>query len=108
MERQTVIDEDGVWVSNTGNFTFTDPTTMIRHEPGTRTKCRITDWLLTQPVMAFDGKEEAIAARVANTSVIDKAAEKVEAEAVEAAARVAKELAEAEARAADAAKKTTK
>jgi len=111
MERQLVIDEDGVWITNSGMFPFTDPTTMVRYEPGTRVKACPTDWVMAQAVMQFDGKEEAIAAKLADKlmSAEDKAAAKVAYEAAEAAARAAKELAEAEARALESAKtKTTK
>lgn len=61
MERQTVIDEDGEWITNTALFPFTDPTTGVRFEPGTRTKAKVTLWVTTQSVLDYRNKDDDVA-----------------------------------------------
>lgn len=65
MERQAIVDEDGVWVTNSGSFPFTDPSTKVRYEPGTRTKAHPTEWMLHQKVLDYTGKAEALEAFMA-------------------------------------------
>lgn len=80
MERQAVINEDGTWVTNTAQFPFIDPETSVRFEPGVRTKVKITDWLIQQTVMEYEGKDKDLAAYEAAKAKIE--ADKQLAEAV--------------------------
>lgn len=63
MTAKKVIDEDGKWITNKGAFNFTDPGTGNRYEPGLPTKAKVTDWILTQSVLEFEGKDKAYAER---------------------------------------------
>jgi hypothetical protein len=51
-----VVDEDGVWFTNTGHFCFVDPTTNTRFDAGETVKVKPNPWLKSQPV--FVAKEE--------------------------------------------------
>lgn len=52
---QKLIDKDGTWITNTGNYGFCDPTTGTVYESGVAYKAKLTDWVLTQPIFkAYD------------------------------------------------------
>lgn len=89
-------DKDGLLVTNTSKFAFTDPSTKIRFESGETARVAYNDWLKSQPVMVLSDSEEVAAYAAAEAQ---KAADEVAAK--------AKELADAEAlKLADEAQKT--
>lgn len=53
-EQFTVIDKDGALVTNTGAYTFTDPTTGEQYKAGETKQIKVTPWLESQPVFKID------------------------------------------------------
>ena len=53
-EQFTVIDKDGALVTNTGAYTFTDPTTGVQFSAGETKQIKATPWLLSQPVFLVE------------------------------------------------------
>lgn len=55
------IHDDGVVITNNGQHSFTDPTTMVTYPVGA-SRSRVTDWLKSQPVFTIEepAKKEAV------------------------------------------------
>lgn len=53
-EQFTVVDKEGVMVTNTGLYTFTDPTTGVQFSAGETKQIKATPWLESQPVFKVE------------------------------------------------------
>lgn len=62
MEKQAIVDESGKWVTNKGAFPFTDPGTGVKYEPRQPTKVKVTEWVMHQPVLEYEGKDKDLEA----------------------------------------------
>lgn len=51
METRKIHDNSGEWLVNTCQYTFVDPTTGCRFEPGVPTKALRSDWVKGQGVI---------------------------------------------------------
>ena len=49
-----VVDKEGVLVTNTGAYTFTDPTTGLQFSAGETKQVKPTPWLEGQPVFKIE------------------------------------------------------
>lgn len=59
MQQQLIIDADGVWITNTAVFAFTDPTSKVRFAPGVRVKVKPTAWTAAQPTLKVEQEAPA-------------------------------------------------
>jgi hypothetical protein len=59
MSELTVVDKDGALVTNTGAYTFTDPTTGVQFASGETKQIKLTPWLESQPVFKIDKPAKA-------------------------------------------------
>jgi hypothetical protein len=57
-EQFLVVDKDGALVTNTGAYTFTDPTTGVQFSAGETKQIKVTPWLLSQPVFKVEKVEK--------------------------------------------------
>ena len=51
MEQRNIVDREGQWYVNTGEFSFTDPTTGVTFAPRVPTQVKQTAWMKSQPVI---------------------------------------------------------
>lgn len=58
-EQFNVVDKDGVLVTNTGAYTFTDPSTGLQFMAGETKQVKVTPWLESQPVFKIDKPAKA-------------------------------------------------
>lgn len=58
-----VIDADGEWFVNTGAYSFSDPITKVRFQPGVHVKVKPTAWMSSQTTIKPVEGESAKAAK---------------------------------------------
>jgi hypothetical protein len=57
--QQLIVDNDGDWFLNKGQYPFIDPTTGVRFEPNVKVQVKETAWIKSQPVLEKQPKEKA-------------------------------------------------
>jgi hypothetical protein len=50
----SIIDEDGIWLTNEADFRFFHPIREIYFEPGVRTQVKLDDWIEGQSVLVLE------------------------------------------------------
>lgn len=62
MKQQLVVDKDGDWFVNIGQYPFIDPTNLVRFEPGIAVKIKQSVWMKGQPVIQAIAAEDVVEA----------------------------------------------